>query len=482
MMPTLQQNAFQHMAFALNKAEKEPLYSQLYQQIKQQISCGRLVYGEKLPSKRKIADYLNISQSTVENAYGQLLAEGYIEAKARCGFFVSFQAEQFALSNQATQPQTASKASQHFRYDFNPDQVDMAHFPFARMKKQVKKLWDQASRILSSQSEKPGEIVLREQIRDYLYASRGVSCSIDQIIIGAGVETCISQLILLFDHLYPEQCVNYAMEQYGYPMVAQLLRVFNKNLIRLPLTDENLKVDFQRLLQSAVNVFYVTPSHQYPYGSVLSINERLQLLQWANQQADRYIIEDDYDSEFRYKGKPIPALQQLDNLMTEQGKVIYLGSFSKLLMPSLRMTFMVLPQQLLPIYNRTCGLFNSTVPRLNQYLIAQFMQSGEFEKHIHRMRTHYRKKMELLCQLLQPYTNYIRYYGEQSGFYLLLDLYTETRSLAQLQTLAANVGIKLYPLPDSDKKYFSLGFGNLSQQQLQQAIPLLMHTWGYVDV
>ncbi|MGR3808102.1 MocR-like pyridoxine biosynthesis transcription factor PdxR [Pasteurella testudinis] len=459
----------------LDKTQKQPLYLQLYQHLKQNIVNGRWRIGEKLPSKRKIAEYLAVSQNTVETAYGQLLAEGYIESKARSGFFVSFNADHF-FAVKTVKPQPSAKiASRSFRYDLAPNQIDTALFPFAWWRKQMKNLLNPAQQAWLGLGDKQGETALRTQIRQYLYRSRGVDCSLEQIVIGAGVETCISQLILLFDHALHGQTLHYAMEQHGYPMVEKLLQVFRKKTLKLPLLDDKLNVDIALLQQSAVNVLYVTPSHQYPYGSILPINERHQLLEWANRQPDRYIIEDDYDSEFRYKGKPIPALQSLD----QSGKVIYLGSFSKLLMPSLRITFMVLPPSLLAVYQRTCGLFNCTVPRLNQHLLAQFMQSGEFEKHIHKMRTRYRKKMERLCQLLRPYQADIRYYGEQSGVYLLLELYREVRTTAQLSQLAESAGIKVYPLPDSDKKYILFGFGNLDDEALSAVVPRLMQVWGY---
>ncbi|MDH3000017.1 GntR family transcriptional regulator [Chelonobacter oris] len=474
-----------NMTFQLDKQRREPLYVQLYRQIKQDITNGRLVYGEQLPSKRKIADYLTLSLNTVETAYGQLLAEGYIESRARKGFFVHFHAEQFFIQNQKNPVSPVTKTERHFRYDLNPHQVDTALFPFSRYKKAIKNSLNAANRHLLCLGETQGESVLREQIRQYLYASRGVSCSIEQIVLGAGVETCISQLILLLDQRYSGQCLQYAMEQYGYPVVEQLLTLFGKPLLKLPLFNQAFKsepkMDLQLLAQSAVNILYLTPSHQYPYGNILSVNERHQLLEWVHRRDDRYIIEDDYDSEFRYKGKPIPSLQHLDSSLSTQSKVIYLGSFSKLLMPSLRVSFIVLPLSLLPRYQRTFGVLNSTVPRLTQHILAQFMQSGEFEKHIHKMRTNYRKKMERLCQLLQPYRHVIRHHGEHSGFYLLLDLYQEPRSAAQLQMLAEKCGIKLYPVKhhNPDKKYFSFGFGNLGHDELGEAVALLMNAWGY---
>lgn len=473
--------------FQLDKQSAKPLYVQLYQQIKDDITFGRMAYAERLPSKRKLAEHLAISRNTVETAYAQLLAEGYIEAKVRQGFFVQFKAEQFFIHQPTNSAPLAAMVKPVFRYDLNPNQIDTALFPFARYKQMFKSVLQTDNGELLNMGEKQGESALREQIRQYLYASRGVSCRVDQIVLGAGVETCISQLILLFDQLYPTAPLHYAMEQYGYPMVERLLGLFGKSVFKLPLFRQDRggtlapKMDFALLQQSAVNVLYLTPSHQYPYGSVLTANERQQLLEWAQQQENRYIIEDDYDSEFRYKGKPIPSLHHLDSSLNLNNNVIYLGSFSKLLMPSLRITFMVLPQALLPVYQQTCGQLNSTVPRITQHLLAKFMQSGEFEKHIHKMRTNYRKKMELLCQLLQPYQHNVRYYGEHSGFYLLLDLYRESRPISELQDLAEQQGIKLYPVQQDnpDKRYFSLGFGNLAPTELQEAITLLMRVWGY---
>lgn len=473
--------------FQLDKQSATPLYVQLYQQLKADITEGRMQYAEKLPSKRKLADYLAISRNTVETAYEQLLAEGYIEAKARQGFFVLFKAEQFFIHQRMTLDIIQAKTVKTCRYDLNPNQIDTALFPFARYRKILKSLIQPNNNILLNMGERQGETILREQIRQYLYTSRGVSCNIEQIVLAAGVESCVSQLILLFAQLYPTKPFHYAMEQYGYPIVERLLHLFGKTILKLPLFSADRqnhhepRMDFSLLLNSSVNVLYLTPSYQYPYGSILSINDRHQVLEWAHQQENRYIIEDDYNSEFRYKGRPIPSLQHLDSSLYTTNKVIYLGSFSKLFMPSLRMTFMVLPQALVPVYQRTCGVLNSTVPRILQHALAHFMQSGEFEKHIHKMRTNYRKKMELLCQLLQPYSRQIRYYGEHSGFYLLLDLYRESRTIEQLQALAIKCGIQLYPVQqdNTDKKYFSLGFGNLSLSELAEAVRLLLQAWGY---
>lgn len=459
--------------YVLDKSLKTPLYIQLYQQIRQNIYQQKLQFGEKLPSKRQLCDYLQLSQNTVESAYAQLLAEGYIEAKARQGFFVSFQVELgFNLSKLPQKaPHFSTKTS--IKYDLNPNKIDTQHFPLQIWRKCGRNCFGNQGKNLLNLGDKQGDMQLRLEIVEYLQASRGVQCQADQIIIGAGVESCLQQLILLFNQQYPQQSFSYAMENYGYHNVEKLLKLYGKSVLKLPINQQSQGIDLKLLAQHQINVAYLTPSHLYPFGQVLSISQRQQILEWANEKAERYIIEDDYDSEFRYKGKPIPALQSLDF----KEKVIYLGSFSKLITPALRISFMVLPKTLLHVYQQHCDFFHSSVSRFEQQRLAHFMQSGEFEKHIHRMRKIYRKKMELLCQLLTPYRTKIRYYGEHSGFYLLIELLQESLSLVELTELAKIQNVKVYPIEYEDKKLFSIGFGDLSESELASAITLLIKSW-----
>lgn len=464
------------------KLEKElttPIYLQIYQQVKSVIEQGELKLGDKLPSKRKLADLLAVSQTTVETAYAQLQAEGYIESRPRSGFLVSFDHALFLPSSEQTTPPSLTKNPTNYHYDFTPNRIDTSLFPFKQWKKQLKHLLTPAYSELLGLGDPQGDKFLRQQIRYYLYRARGVNCRVEQIVIGAGIETCLSQLLFLLQQYVAQRPLNVAMEYYGYSAVEQLLNERGQNLVRLGLVQDEQKsgqyrTDFTALQQSEINLLYLTPSHQYPYSTVLPIAERLQLLSWANLAPDRFIIEDDYDSEFRYKGRPIPALQYLD----QQGKVIYFGSFSKLLMPSLRLAFMVLPPALLAVY-RQLPSSHCTVPRLNQHLLANFIQTGDFEKHLYRMRTVYRKKMELLCKLLQAYKTKIRFYGEQVGFYLLIELLNEPRTLSELHQLALKVGIKTYPIQHPEQTLFVLGFGHLSLQEISVSIELLMQQWGY---
>lgn len=463
----------QKLSYQLDKSLDTPLYLQLYQQIRSLIHAQELKRGDRLPSKRYLCDYLQISQNTVESAYGQLLAEGYVESVARRGFFVCFQSELFFSPKSATPSPRPKKVSSSVEFDLNPNYIDTRHFPLNRWRKAGKALFQPANHRFLGLGDKQGDGYLRQEIREYLFSSRGVKCEADQIVIGAGLESCIQQLILLFNQLYKGQQVKYGMERYGYETIEKLLKLHQQRILKLPLNADNQQLDLDFLFADEINIACVTPSHLYPFGHVLSITQRQQLLNWATEKPGRYIIEDDYDSEFRYKGKPIPALQSLD----KGACVIYLGSFSKLLMPSLRLSFMVLPKPLLNLYQTHCGFLNCSVSRFEQRRLAHFIQQGEFEKHIHRMRKIYRRKMELLCTLLAPYRERIRYYGEHSGFYLLVELNHERRSSVELTQLAYKAGVKVYAVIYEERKLFSLGFGDLSEAQLTEGISRLLHSW-----
>lgn len=462
------------LSYQLNKSLDIPLYIQLYRQIQQAIYQQELLFGERLPSKRQLQDYLQISQNTVESAYAQLLAEGYIEAKARRGFFVSFQAELGFNLTLRDEKRPRLPPSKKVAFDLNPNKIDRRHFPLDSWRKCGRHCFSSHGRELLSLGDEQGDWNLRSAIVEYLRASRGVQCSEEQVVIGAGVESCLQQLILLFNQCYPQQVFHYAMENYGYHKVEKLLRLYGKSILKLPIREDSQGLDLSLLNEKPINVAYLTPSHLYPFGQVLPISQRQQLLDWASQKEDRYIIEDDYDSEFRYKGKPIPALQSLDF----QNKVIYLGSFSKLIMPALRISFMVLPKTLLSVYQQYCGFFHSSVSRFEQQRLAEFIRQGEFERHIHRMRKIYRRKMELLCQRLTPYKQQVRYYGEHSGFYLLVELLNETRTRRELTSLAKMQGVKVYPVDYQERKLFSIGFGDLSESELTLAIEKLADVWG----
>ena len=279
-----------------------------------------------------------------------------------------------------------------------------------------------------------GEFILRREIAQYLYDARGVRCTPEQIVIGAGAEILLQQLFLLFD-----QNTVYGVEDPGYHLILQMLQVHPNEVHPLEVDLEGVKI--KSIEQSNIDVVYVTPSQHFPYGTVLPINRRRKLLNWAKANESRYIIEDDYDSEFRYSGKTIPSLQSMDT----NDKVIYLGSFSKSLMPSLRISYMVLPKPLLQCYQTQITFYHSTVSRIDQYALSQFMADGEFEKHLNRMRKIYRRKLEKVIQLLKPYEKEFTIIGEQSGLHIILDVHNGMNE-KMLVEKAAQAKLKVYPL------------------------------------
>lgn len=461
------------MGLVFNRSTNIPLYKQLYEQIIEGIEQQRLIYGARLPSKRKLSQHLNLSLNTVESAYAQLQAEGYIESKARSGFFVSFiPTIPFQTSAQQIY-QSKERLTDELRFDFNPNVVDSTLFPFNTWRKIQRTVFNSEYSKCVNLGEKQGELVLRQQIANYLYTSRGVRCQPQQVIIEAGVESCLTKLTLMFDQFSADN-FTYAMEEFGYPNVELLLNALKKRLIKLPLNKEHGALEVETLYKQDVNTLYITPSHQFPFGESIDISKRHRLIEWARESEHRFIIEDDYDSEFRYKGNPIPALQQLDS-----EKVIYLGSFSKLLSPSMRITFMVLPESLSTLYKESCGFFNPTVPRFEQHVLANFIEQGELQRHINRMRKVYRNKMELICKLLQPHHDHVLYYGEQCGFYLLLELINDDRSLNQLVECVNDTGTTIYPIKDKHRKLITLGFANLSLSDIEEGVNLLLKAWNY---
>ena len=445
----------------LNKTADASLYEQLYIGIKQAIVRGEILPETKLPSKRQLAEFLSISQTTVELAYGQLLDEGYISSKPRIGFFVEDIAE-LAYVSQPEQPMASQPASPLIQYDFSPGKIDEEAFPFKIWRKIAKDVYDDSYKHLLQTGHRQGEFALRQEIAQYLYASRGIVCSAEQIVIGSGTEQLLPMILNLF-----ENNAQLAVENPGYSPLT------SRQAIPIPVDEDGLMVE--ALAQTEANIVYITPSHQFPTGAVLSAARRVQLLSWANAKPERYIIEDDYDSEFRYKGKPIPALQGMDR----HDKVIYLSTFTKSLMPSLRVAYFVLPKSLLHVYKERLTFYSSTVPRFDQQILTRFMQEGHFAKHLNRMRKIYRKKHDKIVSLLEQYPA-IHVSGDVAGMHILISVDTNCTE-QQLLKKAEAAHIRIYPL--SNYMYetthfaqptFLIGFGGIPFQELEIAIAQLL--------
>lgn len=453
-----------------------PLYRQLYQYFREEIQAGRMQSGTRLPSVRGLAQQINISKTTVELAYHQLLAEGYIESRERSGFYVveldTFLPEDETLQ-QAPEMTEVAVDEQSYRYDFHMARIDLDYFPFAIWRKFSNQVLRPESKELFLYGDRQGELGLRIQIARYLHQARGVDCKPEQIVIAAGTQLAI----LLICQMIGMNGQAVAMEEPGYQDVRQTFLQFGFQVKPISLEEDGL--DVEALKASGARVVYVTPSHQETLGMVMPYAKRMKLLQWA-EETNSLILEDDYDGEFRYRGKPIPSLQSLD----KRGNVIYMGTFSKSLLPAIRLSYMVLPPQLAEKFREQHVLFDQTVSRLHQKTLELFMASGEWERHIRKMRVIYQKKHEIMLQAIkQSFGEHVAVTGQGAGLSITLEVYSQ-KSAEELVEIAREAGIRVF---STDRKWmnppagkpptFQLGFGGLPLDEIEQSVQQLAHVW-----
>lgn len=450
-----------------------PMYEQIYNYIKEEILNGTLGAGERLPSTRSLAAYLLVSRNTVDMAYGQLLSEGYIDSKQKSGYFVNeiVSLKSISLPKEDAIDYSEQSCAETYSCDFSPFTVDTSHFPFTTWKRLTNSCLadnDNFFHIPNSQ----GDYAFRKAIAAYLHQSRGVTTTPEQIIIGAGADYLLQLLSNLFD---PTDCI--AMEDPGYLQAKRIFASLQRKTVSLPVTKQGMNLS--SLASSDANIVYVTPSHQYPLGTVMPINQRLTLLSWANEDETRYIIEDDHDSEFRYVGKPIPSLQSIDT----GEKVIYMGTFSKAISPAIRIAYMVLPKPLLQQYRTRFSFLSSTVSRLDQNIMTAFMAGGYFERHLNRMRKQYKAKHDCMLSSLKCFGRHISIYGCNAGLHLVVTFHID-KPESSLITLAKQTGILLYPLsphyetlPENYEPSFMFGYANLSEEQIEDSISQLFRVF-----
>ncbi|MCU6763634.1 HTH-type transcriptional regulatory protein gabR [uncultured Roseburia sp.] len=455
----------------------KPLYQQIYEYIRAEIIKQNIKQGEKLPSTRFLSEYLEVSRSTVELAYDQLTSEGYIEAEPYRGFFVCDVTEVYDLRaermsegqlqmSMKTNENHWEKHTKKYLYDFSPNGVDLSVFPFKTWSNITRTLLlDQGEELFVS-GEARGDLSFRCAIANYLHQARGVNCSPEQIIVGAGNEYLQMLLAQILEGKF-----RIAMESPAYLPAYYTFRNLGFFVSPVELDREGMRVD--QLENSGADIAYVMPSHQFPTGTVMPMKRRLELLAWAAGEPDRYIIEDDYDSEFRYRGKPIPSLQGSDRF----GRVIYLGTFSRSIAPATRVSYMVLPLPLLEQYKKACGFYASTVPRLMQSTIFHFIQEGYFERNLNKMRVIYKKRHELLIDYLKGCGWCDKIRGEHSGLHLLVQTNlncTEQEVIAKL----AREGIRVYGLSEyniggkclTQKPVLIFGFGGMKEDELMDGL------------
>ena len=456
----------------LKTHSKIPLYEQIYNYIKSDIQNGKIAYGEKLPSTRALAKHLEISRSTVELAYEQLLSEGYIESEPYRGFFVAQIEELYHLQKGKITSAKIYKEKKKYKYDFTPNGVDLKSFPYNAWRKLSKDILMDDKTELFRAGDSQGEYGFRNAICNYLYQARGVNCTPDQIIIGAGSDYILMLLstILGVHH-------RIAFEDPTYKQAYRMVRSLSYETAPVPMDKNGMKVS--ELEKSGADIAYVTPSHQYPTGVIMPLKRRLELLRWASQEEGRYIIEDDYDSEFRYKGKPIPALQGYDG----EDKVIYLGTFSKSIAPAIRLSYMVLPKPLLEVYDQKSRFVNSTVSKVDQMIVQKFIEEGYYERHLNKTRALYKSRHDVLIEGLRPMMDICKISGEHAGVHLLLTFHNGMSEEELIQRAEAE-DICVYGLSDYciQEKYegnatILLGYANLSEEQIREAVQILNCCW-----
>ena len=455
----------------LNNNSNIPLYIQLYNFIKNEIQKGNIINNSKLPSKRKLSSYLEISQNTVEAAYEQLSAEGYIISIPRKGYYVSEINNIIEINNKKESSNKKLINKNQYKYEFYSSRVDEESFPYSTWRRIYKEVLAEENKELLQIGHPLGDRNLREAINNYLRFSRGVNSNTDNIIVGAGSEYLLQIIINILG-----RNKMFAVEDPGYYKIKKILKINGINPIGIPI--DNFGIDVGRLEKTGSEVIHVTPSHQYPTGVIMPINRRLKILTWANEKKGRYIIEDDYDSEFRFEGRPIPALQSLDN----NDKVIYLGTFSKSFSPAERIAYMVLPDELMEIYKRDFSFLACTVSRYTQQALARFIEEGYFERHLNKMRNIYKKKREYLVTLIKENLTNVEIIGTNSGLHLLLKV-NNGMTERELINAAKKKEVRLLKLSKSylnnhnENNTVFLGYSNLKNNEMKEAILLIKEAW-----
>ena len=447
------------LTYELKKSPGVPLYEALYRCIRGDILSGVLKAGEKLPSKRALASHLEISKITVEAAYNQLLAEGYICSREKVGYFVETverPARRDAVHTGEKQPETAKPI-------LDLTGTGTEHFPFSvwsRLQREV--MLDYGEKLLQPMPHQ-GIPELRQAIADHLAAFRGMETDPENILIGAGTDFLYNLLIQLLgrDKIY-------AVEEPGYGKIRRIYAAGGVDCISAPMDSRGVRPDGLKIAQ----VLHFSPSHHFPTGLVTPVQRRLELLNWA-RECGGWIIEDDYDSEFRFDAHPMPAMQSLDS-----SRVIYMNSFSKTLAPSIRISYLVLPPALMQQFRQRLGFYSCTVASFEQYTLARFLSRGHFEKHINRMRKFYRSRRNRVIRLLETSSiaSRITILEQDAGLHFLVKVETDL-SDGEITRRLSEAGIRIKALSSyyhlaagTDSHCFLMNYSVLDENALEAVL------------
>lgn len=443
------------------------LYEHLYRNIKEDIIKGALAAGDKLPSKRSFAKNLGVSVITVENAYAQLIAEGYVYSLPKKGFFVADLVGAIAVNAGApTNDIIEVKAEKVYFADFTSNQTAPENFPFSVWTKLMREIIADSGAELMVNPPSRGIYELREAIALHLRDFRGMRVNPEQIVIGAGTEYLYGLIIQLLGH-----DKIYAVENPGYKKIFKIYRSNNVNVGYVGMDENGLRIE--ELEKSHSSVAHISPSHHFPTGLVMPISRRYELLAWAAKSSERYIIEDDYDCEFRFVGKPIPSLQSID----AAEKVIYINTFTKSLAPTIRISYMILPIHLTKRYCDKMSFYSCTVSNFEQYTLARFIREKYFEKHINRMRNFYRTQRDMILNCIKEsrLASCVKITEEDSGLHFLLSLKTKLSEKEFLSSLAEK-GVRLSCLSEyyydniDDTHIYIINYSSIKPDRIRDAV------------
>ena len=450
--------------YILDSNSKVPLHKQLYEQLKEDIT-NNLKVGDKFPSIRKLASTYNISKTTVQNAYSQLYAEGYIDSQEKSGYYVC--EVLFDVNVKQNVKQNGKESKDVYKYDFFPAQLHSSDFPLKVWKRLFNKVVNQDVNF-GAYPDAKGELDLREQIALYLQSSRGVNAKAINIIITHGFADSME----LIAKLLKEKYSYFAIESPGYHLARRVFANYNYKVTHIAVNQDGLDID--NLSISSAKIVYITPSHQYPTGVVMPVYKRVKLLELMSQR-DGVIIEDDYDSELAYYNHPIPSLQGLDN----SDRVIYLGTFAKALSPAIRVGYMVVPNWFLDEFTKSYDAHFGRVSVATQLTLAKFIKDGHFERQIRKVRTINKKKHNVMLNAIKKYCKNYKIVAQGAGLAILI---TPTKSFdyEKLQKLANNNHLKIYltqNVTNSNFKAVRLGFGGFKLDEIDNAIYEFSKIW-----
>lgn len=445
----------------LDPKSRVTLMDQLYDALRQEIETGRMAAGTKMPSKRQLSEHLHVSTATVEAAYGRLASEGYCESRPRSGMYVAAEIPHCLAAGPA--PDVPVK------WDFSTGAADAEHFPYATWARLMREVLSEQNTALLLAGDPQGSMDLRHEIAGMLRSLRGIEVSPECIVLGAGTEVLVTALtsVLGREKLF-------AVEDPGYSRVRRILVASGARIVPTPLFEG--AIDVRALYTSGAGAAYVTPSHQFPMGEEMNVSQRTALLHWATETGG-YILEDDYDSEFRFAGVSQPALKAMDQC----GQVIYMNTFARTLAPGLRLSFMVLPQALVGRYRAMHAA--CSVPGFEQETLRKFIAGGYLERHIARMRVIYRSRLHALTQIAHELG-----LGEVApcgaGLYVLLRVGGKTPA-QELVPLASRAGVKLTQLSDygvmhigkENERVVLLGFAGMDEEAIAQGMAALKKAW-----